>query len=69
MTEGWQELEQYYSISAILYQSYNQCTILKIQSEQTAEGYKELEWDCMAVQNHNSIPNFHTILPQLREKK
>ena len=53
MTEGWQELEQYYSTSAILYQSYNPCTILKIQSEQMAEGYGDLEWDCMAVQNHN----------------
>ena len=30
------------------------------------EGYKELEWDCMAKQNHNVIQNPHTILMQSR---
>ena len=31
-----------------------------------AEGYKELEWDCIALQNHNAILNPHIILMQSR---
>ena len=37
-----------------------------IQAEEMVEGYKELEWDCMAKQNHNVIQNPHTILKQSR---
>ena len=37
-----------------------------IQAEEMVEGYKELEWDCMAKQNHNVIQNPHTILMQSR---
>ena len=50
----------------ILPQSYSPCTIPKIQSEQMAEGYKELEWDCIAMQNHNAILNPHIIPMQSR---